>query len=244
MENLALAPRPELFRQLCELIETLRGPEGCPWDRRQAPRSIIEYLLEEVYELADAVAAAEPSAVSEELGDVLFLLLFLVQLYREEKKFGLDSVLRNVHAKMVRRHPHVFGGLEVADSAEVRRNWARIKQEEKPSSGRSSAVDRIPRATPALSRACRIWEAVAGAGLDRRTDDEIRAGADEAFADLKGALRAEAPQDPRMLHSAYGNLLWALVALGRSAGVQPEAALSDVLDTVETRIQTLSSNGT
>lgn len=240
METLALVPDPELFRKLCNLIETLRGPDGCPWDQKQTPGSIIDYLLEEVYELADAVAAAEPSEVCEESGDVLFLLLFLVQLYREDRKFGLDGVLRGVHAKMVRRHPHVFGELEVAGSEEVRRNWARIKQEEKPAAERSSPTDRIPRSAPALSRACRMWEATAGTG----TDDEIRSRAEKAFAVLRDVMRAKAPQDLRTLHSAYGELLWALVALGRSAGIDPDAALSDVLDAVETRIQTLSVKGT
>ena len=92
MENFELTPDPILLKTLCDLIETLRGPSGCPWDRKQTPLSIVHYLTEEVYELADAVAGGDSDAVSEELGDVLFLVLFLVQLYREENRFGLDRV--------------------------------------------------------------------------------------------------------------------------------------------------------
>lgn len=239
METYQLTPDPKRFQDLCDLIETLRGPDGCPWDRKQTPESVISYLIEEGYELADAVAAQAPDAVCEEIGDVLFLLLFLVQLHCEKSNFGLNEVLGEVHAKMVRRHPHVFTDLLVQDAAEVSRNWARIKRAEKPSDGNRSALDHIPHATPALKRALMISEAVAAAGLDTRTDENIWQHVDTAMAECRQKLYSTKPQDAR---SAFGNLLWAIVGLGSFVGVEPHSALSEALDRFEIKFRELEAD--
>lgn len=231
MENFELTPDPKLFQALCNLIETLRGPPGCPWDRKQTPQSIIQYLTEEVYELADAVAEADAGAVAEELGDVLFLTLFLVQLYREADHFGLDRVLSGVHAKMVRRHPHVFDDVSVENSAEVTRNWARIKKAEKPPAENTSQLDGIPHATPALSRAARISEVLAKAGIDQRTSADIWRRLDMGMRKFQKTFQESANQD--VCRADFGNLLWTLADLGRSMGIGPDAALRDTLDRFE-----------
>ena len=235
MENFELTPDPKLFNSLCRLIETLRGPSGCPWDRKQTPDSIIRYLTEEVYELADAVSDGDPDAVSEELGDVLFLALFLVQLFREKKHFGLNRVLDGAHTKMVRRHPHVFDHVEVENSAEVSRNWARIKQAEKPPPDEPSAIDGIPHATPALSRACRIAEAVAKAGFDRRLSADIMQRTDAALEKFRHTMRDAV--DPGDQSTAFGDLLLSLVFLGRSIDLEPDDVLSLALDRFEQKFR-------
>jgi MazG family protein len=240
VEDYKLTPDPALFEDLCQLIETLRGPRGCPWDRQQIPRSIVRYLTEEVYELTDAVAAADIDAAGEEVGDVLFLTLFLVQLYREENQFGLDHVVNGVKTKMIRRHPHVFDGLEVEDSAEVSRNWTRIKKAEKRSAGDASALDGIPRATPSLSRAYRISEAAAAAGFDARSPEDLWRQCERAMDQLRRIDPASAA--PQLWQIAMGRLLWRLVAFGRSKGVTSEAVLSETLDQIEKKLRELEAN--
>jgi MazG family protein len=239
VEDVKLTPDPALFQDLCQLIETLRGPDGCPWDRQQTPHSIVRYLTEEVYELADAVAEADADAAGEEVGDVLFLTLFLVQLYREENQFGLDQVLSGVKTKMVRRHPHVFDDLEVEDSAEVSRNWARIKRAEKPAAGDASALDGIPRSTPSLSRADRISEAAAAAGYNGCSYEDLWHQCENAMDLLRKVDPASAA--PALRQIAMGRLLWSLVALGRSMGIASDAALSETLDQIEKKFRELEA---
>jgi MazG family protein len=239
VENFELTPDPILLKTLCDLIETLRGPSGCPWDRKQTPLSIVHYLTEEVYELADAVAGGDSDAVSEELGDVLFLVLFLVQLYREENRFGLDRVLSGVQTKMVRRHPHVFDDLTVENSAEVSRNWVRIKQAEKPPAENDSVLDGIPHATPGLSRAYRISEAVAKAGFDPRSSVDIWRHFDIVMRRIRKTFQNTAAAHTR--DAALGDLIWVLIILGRSMGLEPDAALSETLDRFEGKFRKLEA---
>ena len=239
MENFELTPDPKLFNTLCRLIETLRGPSGCPWDRKQTPDSIIRYLTDEVYELADAVSDGNPDAVSEELGDVLFLALFLVQLFREENHFGLNRVLDGAHSKMVRRHPHVFDSVEVENSAEVSRNWAKIKKTEKPPLDKPTVIDGIPRSTPALSRAYRMAVAVAKAGYDWRSTADIQGCIDVSLNKFRQALQDTV--DPDDLGKTFGNLLLSLVFLARAIDLEPDHALSDTLDRFEQKFRKLET---
>ena len=122
--------RPLAFDDLLSLIKTLRGENGCPWDRKQTPRSMITQLLEETYELMDAIAEEEPEAVCEELGDVLFHIFFLACLYEEKAAFNIETVAAGITRKMIRRHPHVFGDSVVQTAEEVKEQWQRIKNEE------------------------------------------------------------------------------------------------------------------
>ena len=231
MEDFELTPDPKLMHTLCRLIETLRGPAGCPWDRKQTPDSIVRYLTDEVYELADAVSDGDPDAVSEELGDVLFLTLFLAQLFIEKHHFGLDQVLEGVHAKMVRRHPHVFDRVKVENSAEVRRNWDRIKLTEKSRPYPASVVESIPHATPALARAYKMAEAIADAGFDRRSTTEYMRCMDAAVERFTRSTQETV--NPGDRPSAFGHLLWSLVLFGRAIGIEPGSALTETLDRFE-----------
>ena len=162
LENTAQVkdPTPAL-KKLMQLIATLRGESGCPWDRKQTPRSMAVYLTEEVFELAAAIESGDRRAVCEELGDVLFQILFIAGLFEESGDFDIEDVARQNTAKMIRRHPHVFGTQTALSTEEVKQNWHTIKQSEKKNSAQDSALDSIPGKLPALLRAYRISERAA-----------------------------------------------------------------------------------
>lgn len=141
------------------IIERLRGESGCPWDRKQTPETIQTYLIEEAHEGAAAVRAGRTMEVAEELGDVLFMVLFLAYLYEERGDFTLDDVFDRISEKMIRRHPHVFGELAVDTAEQVKDNWEKIKEEEKKTSGKRP--DPIPESFPALMRAYRMVSRIA-----------------------------------------------------------------------------------
>jgi len=122
---------PDQFARLFQLVEQLRGPDGCPWDRRQTASSLRKYLLEETNELIEAIDQAQPTAICDEIGDVLFILTLLIAIHTEQQQFGADQVLARITAKMIRRHPHVFAGEPVGDEDQLRAQWQRIKALEK-----------------------------------------------------------------------------------------------------------------
>ncbi|MGD8687206.1 MAG: MazG family protein, partial [Syntrophobacterales bacterium] len=143
------------FEKLLDLIARLRAEDGCPWDREQTPATIKRFLLEEVYELVDAVDHNDPDQVAEELGDLIFMAIFLASLYGEQDHFQMEQVLQRVGEKMVRRHPHVFGDREVDSAGQVKLNWEEIKRQEKPQEPLGVLFCEIPRALPALMRSYR-----------------------------------------------------------------------------------------
>ena len=151
---------------LWDLIGTLRGEGGCPWDKKQTPASMASYLVEETYELVEAIEKGDSKEVCEELGDVLFLVLFIARLYHEKGDFDLSDLIDNAYKKMVRRHPHVFGDQNAASAEEVKQRWFKIKQGEKSNAGQASVLDSVSTRMPALMRAFRISERAAITGFD------------------------------------------------------------------------------
>jgi nucleoside triphosphate diphosphatase len=218
---------------ILELIETLRGENGCPWDRKQTPGSIGTYVLEEVYELLEAIDGGDAKEICEELGDVLFLLLFLVDIFQDWGKFDLKEVIRRNSDKMVRRHPHVFGENKVKDAEEVKAQWHRIKKEEKPYKKGRSVLDGIPPALPALLRAYRILERVEKAGFGWRDTADALKMADETWMQFK------APFDTEIQASQldFGDLLFVLVALGRCLKFNPETMVLSAVKKFEERFR-------
>lgn len=208
-----------LFLRLLEIVETLRAPGGCPWDREQTPVTIAPYLVEEAHEVFEAVERGDPTELCEELGDVLLEVALLTQMGREEGLFTVADSLRAICAKLVRRHPHVFGDARAQDAAAVKESWARIKATEKRGRG---ALEGVPRRLPALHRARRVSEKAAGVGFDWADP----AGVLEKVAEEVGELReAVASGDTAHAEEELGDLLFALVNLGRHLGLDPEAAL-------------------
>ncbi len=237
----ALNPAEEsTIEHLRHIIQRLRGSEGCPWDRQQTPRSMALYLLEETYELVEAIAAAPAEEVCEELGDVLFHILFLSELYGEMGCFDLKQVADGAAAKMIRRHPHVFGEDQVADVADVRRRWHQIKASEKSRRAGSSVLDSVPRRLPALLRAYRIGERAARSRAGDRTTGlgaselaDLVQSVEKQWQTLKTSLLS--PPAVTAKHSmpaaetgaAFGEMLFTLANVARVAGFHPESALAE-----------------
>ena len=208
------------FQTLMDIMERLRAPGGCPWDREQTHASLKRNLLEECYEVLEAVDRDDAPALSEELGDILVQAAFHVQIASEAGEFGLADVLARVNRKLVRRHPHVFGDAQVADSSEVERNWERLKAEENRSKGvRKSAVDGIPRDLPALTYAQLMQDRVGRAGFEW---DDISGVLDKVAEEVE-ELRRSASQEEKT--HELGDLIFTLVNLSRWLNIHAEDAL-------------------
>jgi MazG family protein len=214
------------LERLVELVARLRGPDGCPWDREQTPETVRRYVLEEAYEVVDAVDHGSPAHVAEELGDLLFMLLFLAHLYGEQGALRLDEVLRQVAEKMIRRHPHVFGNRRVNSSTQVKENWEEIKRQEQANASLGSTLDGVPRSLPALMRGHRFLSR-----LVRTLHRPLSRGAilDELARSFKTLVQdSSAPSHPP-LAALLGKTLLLLVALGLQAEIRAEEALDQTL---------------
>jgi tetrapyrrole methylase family protein/MazG family protein len=193
----------------------LRGPGGCPWDREQTHESLARHLLEEAHEALEAFDAGDPGRIREELGDLLLQVVFHAEMAREAGTFDIDDVAEEITAKLVRRHPHVFGDLEVDSAAQVLLNWEQIKTEEK---GEHPVDADIPATLPALARAAKVQRRAAGSGFDWRTLGGALSKVREEVEELESA-------SPEQAEDELGDLLFAVAAVGRQFGVDPETAL-------------------
>ncbi len=209
------------FSGLVALIDRLRGPRGCPWDREQTYGSLRSYLIEETYEVAEALDDEDEPALREELGDLLLQIVFLARIAKEQEAFTVDDVVQGIIDKMVRRHPHVFGSETADTSAEVLRNWEAIKRQEKTTIS-ASALDGIPRALPALLKAQRLGVKASRLGFDWSGIEGVRAKVAEEFGELDKAVESGIPA---AIDEEFGDLLFALAMFARHAGVDPERAL-------------------
>jgi len=212
------------FEKLLALIERLRDPAGgCPWDIRQKKEDVGRYLLDETYEVLEAIGKDSPAALREELGDLLFMILFLTRIAEEETLFGVGGVLDEITAKMIRRHPHVFGEAKVKDAAEVKRNWDQIKRDvEKRGENEPSLLARVPRTLPALMRAQKITSEAAKVGFDWDGAAGVMAKVEEELGEFREAL---AKGDPGRIRDEIGDTLFSIVNLSRHLKVDAEEAL-------------------
>jgi MazG family protein len=219
---------------LIQLIRTLRGENGCPWDRRQTPRSLSVYLTEELYELIDAIEADDSERVCEELGDVLFHIFFIARIYEENDRFDIGRAADLNTAKMTRRHPHVFGDDRVEDTRQIRKRWHEIKKKEKKHGQEDSALDSVPVQLPALMRAYRLSERAAGVGFDWADISGVMEKVKEEWEELQ---RAIADNDRPQISAEFGDLLFTLVNLARFARIHPETALTTSVRKFEARFR-------
>lgn len=225
-----------LVEQIEELIAILRGDDGCPWDKKQTAASMARYLIEEVYELTDAILAEDAEAVREEAGDVLFQLLFVVHLFRESGHFDLGDVVDQNVKKMVRRHPHVFGDATADTPETVRRNWDRIKQMEKAHGRRRPILDAIPKSMPALPRAAMVSERAAKTGFDWDDISGVMAKTMEEWAEFSIEIKKGATLPNRQkVAMEFGDLLFTMVNVARFARIDPETALMQSIQKFERR---------
>jgi tetrapyrrole methylase family protein/MazG family protein len=210
------------FQHLVDLMATLRGPEGCPWDRKQTPESLKPFLVEECYEVVDALEDGSPDQIREELGDLLFQIVFHARIAEEQGQFTMDDVITGIHEKMVRRHPHVFGDERLSTDKEVLANWEEIKKKEKGNQDRKSVLEGVPKELPSLLRAHRLQERAARVGFDWAHLNEVLPKLDEEITEFKESLKAE---DAGKIEEELGDLFFTLVNVSRFLGVNPDEAL-------------------
>ncbi len=219
---------PQRFESLVSIMGRLREPGGCPWDREQTFETLRGYLLEECYEVADALDRDDIDDLKEELGDLLFQIVFLARLAAEQDSFSIADVIRGIAEKMIRRHPHVFGSARADTSQEVLRQWEEIKRVEardkagKGVAGRESILDGIPTALPALLKAQRLGTKAARVGFDWERPEDVLEKVAEEVDELRAAV---ASGDRRSMRAELGDLLFATAMLARRLEVDPEGAL-------------------
>ena len=210
------------FSDLVALMARLRGPDGCPWDRKQTPESLKPFLVEECYEVIDALDEGSPAKVKEELGDLLFQIIFHARIAEERGQFAIQDVIAANIEKMVRRHPHVYGDADLSTDKEVLANWEEIKKKEKGYEERTSVLEGVPRHLPSLLRAHSLQERAARVGFDWSRIEEALPKLDEEIAEFKESLQKE---DPAGIEEELGDIFFMLVNISRFLGVNPEDAL-------------------
>ena len=231
------APKPKKlttggwFERLVALQARLRAPNGCPWDREQTHATLRTYLVEEAYEVLDAMKSGDDAKFAEEMGDLLLQVVFHSQIAAEQGRFTVGDVIREVHEKMVRRHPHVFGEKRARDAAEVLRNWEQIKAQERQGNGAArneekpkSLLDGVPRTLPATMEGLQLTRKASRAGFDWGNAQGIFEKLREESAELRHAAETK---DAARVEEEMGDLLFAAVNLARFLQVDPEIALKN-----------------
>ncbi|MDH3599646.1 MAG: nucleoside triphosphate pyrophosphohydrolase [Candidatus Tectomicrobia bacterium] len=219
----------EHFLQLLAIVDRLRSPQGCPWDRQQTPQSLIPYLLEETYEVIESIEEGNHNGLKEELGDLLLHILFQGQLAQEHGRFTLDDSIQAISEKLIRRHPHVFGDVQRQDETDINRNWEAAKQREK---GRKSLLDGVPRSLPALARARRVQEKAASAGFDWPSIGPVWDKVNEEMEELRQACAAGTTGD---IEEEFGDVLFSLVNLSRFLRLNADGSMRQAIDKFERR---------
>ncbi len=227
------------INQLINLIETLRGKNGCPWDQKQTPGSMSIYLIEEMYELVEAIIRNDTDNVCEELGDVFFHILFITSIYKEKGKFDLEEVIGKVTEKMLRRHPHVFGDTRVENVEDVRKQWHHIKQTEKSDAPSTSVLSSVPKSLPALMRAYQVSERAARTGFDWDDISGVMAKAEEEWKEFKIEVDSDPEKETNQRKKSleFGDVLFTLMNVARFAGIHPETALAESINKFEKRFK-------
>jgi len=226
------------FGRLVDIMETLRGPDGCPWDREQDLRSLRRYVLEEAYEVVQAIDDDDMEALPGELGDLLLQVVFLSQMASEEGFFDVRRVADAITEKLVRRHPHVFGDTDVEDAQEVLQRWESIKREER---GGGSVLDDIPASFPALARAEKLGRRAAHVGFDWPDVDGVLKKVREELGEVEAAVAqaGDAARRDEGVEQEIGDLLFAVANLARQLGMSPEAALRRANEKFERRFRAI-----
>lgn len=214
----------ENLPRLVEVMRALLGPGGCPWDREQTLETLRPYVIEEAFEVVDAIDRGSPPLLKEELGDLLLQIVFQAELARAQGWFEVDEVVDGICDKLIRRHPHVFGDAEAGDATGALHQWERLKKAEKKGRG---ALDGVPVALPALLRAVRVGEKASAVGYDWPDAGGPRAKIDEELGEMDAAL---AEGDRAAAERELGDLLFSVASFARKQGMDPEAALRGALD--------------
>jgi tetrapyrrole methylase family protein/MazG family protein len=235
-------PAGTLFNRLLDIMARLRGPGGCPWDREQTRESLKPFLIEEAYEVLEALNSGEREALREELGDLLFQVVFHAHVAQELGEFSMSDVLERLVGKMTRRHPHVFGDRTVESSREALSQWEAIKHSEANAEGKSrSVLDGVPRSLPALLRAQRLQVKAGRVGFDWQSPEAAWAKVEEEASEVSRAL---ASGDPAKVGEEFGDLLFSLVNVARLLGMDAEGSLQAAVDKFCRRFQLMEAEMT
>lgn len=232
---------------LVRVMARLRAPDGCPWDLEQTHRSLRRHLLDEAYEVLDAIDSGDPAKLRDELGDLLLQSVFHAQMAADAGEFDIDDVAESIVAKLIRRHPHVFGDVQADTPEEVYGNWEKIKAEERGPSRESDRVDAdLSRSLPALLAAQKVQRRAAGRGFDWSAISGAVENVREELAELEEAARAVEGQDPEgdakdALEGEVGDVLFAVGALARKLGVDAESALRGTIDRFADRFESMEA---
>lgn len=218
------AEKPDdAFRELVQVVARLREPGGCPWDREQTHESLVPYVIEEAHEVAEAILERDPSRLLEELGDLLLQVMLHARIAEESGSFDVDAVARELTAKLVRRHPHVFGDAVAGTAKDVTSRWERIKAEEKKGKGDTKGVlDGVPKALPALLKAQRLTEKAGSFGFDWPDAQAVLGKLHEEVAELEADVLAGRTDQAR---AEFGDVLFVMANMARHLGIDAEAAL-------------------
>jgi tetrapyrrole methylase family protein/MazG family protein len=209
----------ESFTKLLDIVQKLRGPDGCPWDKEQTHESLLPYFLEEAYEVIEGVESGDMSSLKEELGDVLLHIVFQADIAQKNSEFSLEDSLNHVNEKLVRRHPHVFGDKKVDASFHAKQNWESEKHKEKK---RESRLDGVPEPLPALTRAQRLQEKASYTGFDWEKIDQVWGKVNEEIQELK---EAHANGKKSHIEEEIGDVIFSIVNLARFLNISAESAL-------------------
>ncbi len=217
------------FDGLIKVVEHLRGPEGCPWDKEQTHETLTRFAIEEAHELADAIDGGNVDEIRDELGDVLLQVVLHSEIARQEGRFDVFDVIQNIGEKMVRRHPHVFADVKAETSGEVLKNWAEIKALEK---GRKKGLFDVPKGMPALLRAVKIGEKTKKVAFDWDTPAQCWDKVTEELGELQDAVKSG---DKLAVEAELGDLLFSLAQWARHSGLDPEQSLRKTNQSFEAR---------
>jgi MazG family protein len=232
---MGIVQRGEAFGQLVEIMQRLLAPDGCPWDREQTFETLKGFLIEEAYEVIEAIDDKDVANHCEELGDLLFQIVFQAELRAAEGHFGIDDVCKAIATKMIRRHPHVFADTKVKDSDEVLANWGKIKADEHEQKGKKRrTLDGVPLDLPALLRAQRIGEKAAAVGFDWPDAKGVRQKIDEELREIEEAVANGKPEE---IEHEVGDLLLAVSRYAAKLGVAPEDALRSAVRRFTSRFE-------
>jgi len=224
--------RPE-FQELVQIVDRLLGPGGCPWDREQTHESLKKHLLEEAYEVLDAIDSGDPERLKEELGDLLLQPIMHAQMAKSEGQFDSSDVAKGISEKLIRRHPHVFGDVAVEDADEVLRNWDLIKKSEKKTEN-ASILEGVPKGMASLLRAHEVSKRAARVGFEWPNLDSVFEKLHEEESELKAAIK---DGDGERIESEVGDLLFTAVNIARWCHVEPEEALRKMLNRFTARFK-------
>lgn len=220
------------FTDLIDIMRKLRGPDGCPWDKEQTHQSLKTYLIEECYELLNAIDIGDGEKIKEELGDLLLQIVFHCQIAEERGVFNTEDVVDSICRKLIRRHPHVFAGKNIKNSNEVIENWEKIKEAE--GKRKISILDDIPKGIPSLLRAYLITELVSKIGFDWEKEDEIIEKLYEEISELKNAINEK---DRKKIEKETGDILFTVINISRFLKLNPEDILRQAVENFISRFK-------